>query len=164
MTVTDTTPIDILRSAIAGNTYDVLRKHAEAHDLGYVFPAGMYYVLWKASGQVKMGRTPDASFVRKDRLPKPYDLTLPFPGAPDLAVEVVTVTETNIFTLDKVRDYLAGGTRQVWVIFTAPLSELHVYRLDEPKLVRIYTPGDLLDASEVLPGLQVPVAQIFKFP
>lgn len=162
----ETTPIDILRSAIAGNAYAALRTHAEAHGLGYAFPAGLYYVLWRAGGgtQVKMGRTPDASFVRKARLPGAYDLTLPFAGAPDLAVEVVTITESNIFTLDKVRDYLAAGCEQVWVAFTAPLAELHVYRRDDPKTVHIYTPGDTLDAGEPLPGLRVDVAALFKFP
>lgn len=159
-----TTPVDILRAAIAGNIYHAVRQHADAHNLGYVYPSGAYFVLWKASKNARMGRTPDMAFVRKDRLPAPQDLTLPFPGAPDLAVEVVTITETNIFTLEKVRDYLAAGTQQVWMAFTAPLNELHVYRRDEPKVVRIYTEDDVIEAGDVLPGFNVSARTIFKFP
>lgn len=159
-----TTPVDILRAAIAGNLYNAVRQHVDAHNLGYVFPSGAYFVLWKASKAARMGRTPDMAFVRQDRLPPTPDLTLPFPGAPDLAVEVVTITETNIFTLEKVRDYLAAGTPQVWVAFTTPVNELHIYRRDEPKIVRVYTGDDMIDAGEVLPGFTLPARTIFKFP
>lgn len=159
-----TTPVDILRGAIAGNLYHAVRQHVDAHDLGYVFPSGAYFVLWKASKDARMGRTPDVAFVRKDRLPPAPDLTLPFPGAPDLAVEVVTITETNIFTLEKVRDYLAVGTPQVWMAFTTPLNELHVYRRDEPGIVRVYRGDDVIDAGDVLPGFSVSARTIFKFP
>jgi Uma2 family endonuclease len=159
-----TTPVDILRAAVAGNAYHLLRAHADAHNLGYVFPAGAYFALWKASKAARMGRTPDAAFVRADRLPPAPDLMLPFPGAPDLAVEVVTITETNIFTLEKVRDYLAAGASQAWMAFTAPLNELHVYRRDEPGLVRVYRGDDVLDVGDPLPGLRVTAAQLFRFP
>ncbi len=160
--MTLTTPIDMLRSAVAGNAYAALRAFVDAHDLGYVFPAGLYYALWKASPQVKNAQQPDASFVLKHRLPRAIDLALPFPGAPDLAVEVVTVTETGIVSVEKARDYLAAGTPEVWVMYTS-LKELHQYRRDDPGVIRVFRAEDVIEPLP-LPGMRVSAASLFAFP
>ena len=39
-----------------------------------------------------------------------------FPGAPDLAVEVLSPDDRAGEVLEKVRDWLAAGTRSVWVV------------------------------------------------
>jgi Uma2 family endonuclease len=162
--MSETTPIDILRAAITGNVYKALRDHAESYDLGYVFPHGLFYVLWKDAAEVRQARTPDVSFVRKARVHDKLDFTLPYPGAPDLAVELVTITETNIFTLEKVRDYLAAGTEQVWMIYTQPMNEIHVFHRSEPRSIRVFSRGDYLDGGDLLPHLRLSIGEIFRFP
>lgn len=158
-----TTPIDMLRSLVAGNAYRILRDHAKPQDLGLVFPAGLFYALWKATPDVRIAHTPDASFVSRTRLPERYDITLPYPGAPDLAVEVVTITETGIASIEKVRDYLKAGTEQVWVLYTS-LKEVHIYRRDEPKIVRVYQGDDVIEVGSPLPGLRFTAAELFELP
>jgi Uma2 family endonuclease len=158
-----TTPVDVLRSAAAGNAYAVLRDYVKTHDLGLVFPPGLFFAMWKASPDIRSAHVPDASFVSRVRISEIYDVTMPYPGAPDLAVEVVTVTETGIATIDKVRDYLKAGTQQVWVLYTS-VKEAHIYHRDEPKVVRVYQGEDIIEIGAPLDGLHVKTSDLFAFP
>jgi Uma2 family endonuclease len=61
-------------------------------------------------------RAPDVSFISTQRLP---DGDLPegfIPGAPDLAVEIVSPGDLDWEVQDKVQHYLARGAQRVWVI------------------------------------------------
>lgn len=158
----DRNEIDIQRAAVSGNVYAALRAYVTTHDLGVAFPAGLFYLLWKDSVNAQMARVPDASFVRKARVAAVTDLTLPFPGAPDFALEVVSITEADVFTLDETRDYLRCGTDEVWVMYPL-LRELHQYRRDDPRTIRVYT-GDELPQSPLFPEFNVSVEALFRFP
>lgn len=155
-----TTPINFIRTTVAGNIYTALHPLVEAQGLGRMLPGGLYYVLWKAAANVNMARVPDVSFLRKDKL-HVFDSSLPYPGAPDFAAECVTVTEADMVTLEKVRDYLAAGTEEVWVAYVG-LREIHRYRRDEPKIVRAYWGDDLIDGGSLFPGLQLRADDLFR--
>ncbi|MGB6043445.1 MAG: Uma2 family endonuclease, partial [Pirellulales bacterium] len=60
-------------------------------------------------------RAPDVGFVRKDRVPR---TPIPgfFPGAPDLAVEVLSPNDRPRDVQAKVGDWLNAGCRQIWVV------------------------------------------------
>lgn len=153
--------VDVQRAVVAGNLYAALRGQAERSGAGMAFPPGLFYALWKAGTGVDKARVPDASFVRADRLPNAYDSLMPFQGAPDLAACVVTQTDPTLFALEHVRDYLAAGTEQVWLIFGDPLFEVQVFRRDEPGTIRAYRGSEPIDAAPTLPGLTLTVAQVF---
>jgi Uma2 family endonuclease len=155
-----TTPINFIRTTVAGNIYRTLAPHVEASEQGRVLPGGLYYVLWKAAANVSMARVPDVSYLRAEKL-KVFDPSLPYPGAPDFAVECVTVTEADMVTLEKVRDYLNAGTEEVWIAYVG-LKEIHRYRRDEPKVIRAYWGDDLMDGGSLFPGLQMRVGELFK--
>ncbi len=79
--------------------------------------------------------------------------------APDLAVEVVLPTDTARQMRRKADQYLAAGTRLVWVIYP------------EDRLIDVYQAGhdphpfkidDTLNGGDVLPGLTLPVRQVFE--
>ncbi len=59
---------------------------------------------------------------------------------------------------NKVRDYLASGTRLVWVLWPKSRS-VTVYTPDGQG--RELGPEEELDGDDVLPGLRAPVASLF---
>lgn len=154
------TPLNFLRVTVAGNIYTALRPYVEAQNLGRVLPGGLYYVLWKANTNISMARIPDVSFLRHEKLTV-FDTTLPYPGAPDFAVECVTVTEADMVTLEKVRDYLNAGTEEVWIAYLG-LKEIHRYCRDEPRVIRAYWGDDRIDGGSLFPGLELRARDLFE--
>ena len=158
----DRPPNGLLHQVIAANVLRALDVFVRAQDLGFVFPDGLLYLLDANARGVNGAQVPDVSFVRVGRLPADYDLRRPFPGAPDLAVEVVSPGDDIAVLLYRVRRYLAFGTEQVWVVYPEP-GELHQYRHDDPAVVT-YQRGDTLDAGALLPGFTLPLDAVFKLP
>jgi Uma2 family endonuclease len=90
----------------------LLHRHVEQHGLGRV-SVESGYLLARNPDTV---RGPDVSFVSAGRLgPEPLPRGY-FAGAPDLAVEILSPTETASALLEKVEDYLAAGSALVWVV------------------------------------------------
>jgi Uma2 family endonuclease len=80
-------------------------------------------------------------------------------GPPDLAIEVLSPSNTRAGIHAKVADYLAAGTHLVWVI--DPEEEtVAVYRTLLAPVVR--SGAELLDGEEVVPGFRVDVSEIFE--
>jgi Uma2 family endonuclease len=80
----------------------------------------------------------------------------PIPGAPDLAIEVISPTERAVDSYDKVRTYLQNGTTEVWQIFPKSRT-LEIHRR---KTGRSVDHGQVV--SELLPGFAVPLASFFE--
>lgn len=102
-------------------------------------------------------RAPDVGFIAKNRL-------TPLTGgfyhlAPDLVVEVVSPSDSARNIRRKVDQYLRAGTRLVWIVYPDD-KFVDVYRPDhDTSTFRI---DDTLDGYEVLPGLSLPVHDVFK--
>ncbi len=105
-----------------------------------------------------MVRGPDVAFVSHEKL-KAHGRTRKFwPGAPDLAIEVLSPDDRVSEVLRKVGDYLEAGTRLVWV--ADPETEtVSAYR--GLQQVRVYRSGEELPGEDVLPGFSLKVAEIF---
>lgn len=101
-------------------------------------------------------------FIRKENIPQ-FDFNRPFPGTPDFAVEVVSLSESEQETLAKIRDYFAYGTEEVWVVYPNT-REVHVYKRDDPKNIRVYDSQGSVTAESLFPGLQIHVGDCFLFP
>jgi len=104
---------------------------------------------------------PDVAFVSIERIPADHNFQSFFPGAPDLAVEVGSISNTRPEVDDKVRRYFLAGGRLVWA--ARPRSKtVEVHRPGrEPEVLRV---GDVLDGEDVLPGFRLPVKSIFQEP
>lgn len=103
-------------------------------------------------------RAPDLAFVSHGRIP-PAGLPRGFwSGAPDLAAEVISPNDTYAEVDVKVADWLAAGTRLVWVL-NPRRRTVAVHRPDGK--IQSLSPGDELDGGEVLPGFSCPVADLF---
>ena len=80
------------------------------------------------------------------------------PGAPDIAVEVASRSETAASLERKVQEYLAAGSQRVWVVY--PVSRrVMVYRPDGSTIS--YGGDDVITDEELLPGFSLPLADIF---
>ncbi len=107
-------------------------------------------------------RRPDIAFISRARL-EGIDLErVPLPFAPDLAIEIVSPSDRAADLLLKVAQYLAAGTKAVWLFY--PNRRL-AYRYLPGKLepeVRSADAGDRFEDSELLPGFHLTLAEIFE--
>jgi len=131
-----------------------LDRWAEAHDAGWVGVETGFIL----AHDPDVVRAPDVSFVRKERLPAAGVPRAFWELAPDLAVEIVSPTETATEVRNKVADYLASGTLLVLVAYPAR-REIVAHTPDD--LARTYRASGTLTAPDVLPGFAHAVADFF---
>lgn len=101
-------------------------------------------------------RAPDVSFIRAERA-KTLDLESRFACALDLAIEIISPSETAAEIAHKVRQYLNGGA-VVWVFYPKDRT-VHVF--EPTKNARVLDESDLLEAPGLLPGFSVRVSEFF---
>ena len=131
-----------------------LRRYVEEHGLGEVCGAETGFIL---STDPPTVRAPDAAFVAAARIP-PGGVQGYFPGAPDLAAEVVSPSNSASEIQAKVFDYLDAGARLVWVVYPETRTvAVHRTRAE----ARFLTEADELDGGDVLPGFRLAVARLF---
>ncbi len=140
---------------VASNVHALLSAYVKRHGLGRAFGDGGYELMQLP----RTVRAPDASFVRADRLPAagigPGLLKL----APDLAVEVLSPSESASELEEKLDDFRACGTPLIWVVDPMRRTVM-VVASDAP--VRWLREGDLLDAGDVIPGFSCAVVELFE--
>lgn len=137
----------------AGIGYHLLR-FIEDHPIGVVCGAETGFVLFRNPDTV---RAPDAAFVTRERAECFVDREKYFEGAPDLAAEVVSPGDFRREVAEKIRDYLAAGTRLVWVIDPRRRT-VTVHRPGADP--RVLGPDDLLEGGDLLPGFALPVSRL----
>ncbi len=103
-------------------------------------------------------RAPDFAYVSRARLPGGKVPKGYFPGAPDLAVEVLSPSEPLGQLARKIDEYFVAGTVAVWVV-DPETREVRVYT--DPATSQVFTDHDELTGGEVLPGFACRVADIF---
>jgi Uma2 family endonuclease len=116
-----------------------------------------------ADGTLKLAprlvRIPDVSFITKEKFSDGKLPREPIPAlAPDLAVEVLSESNTKKEMVGKLQDYFRAGTRLVW------------YVDPEDRSVRVFTgpdqgtrlsENDNLDGADVLPGFSLSIRELF---
>ncbi|MBI2917691.1 MAG: Uma2 family endonuclease [Chloroflexi bacterium] len=148
------TPPGTVHGAVMMNIGAILRAHVKEHELGLVVGESGF-LLEHAPDTV---RGPDVSFVRKARIAAGGVPVAFYPEAPDLAVEVVSPSDTAAELEVKVREYLRNGTAQVWLAYPESRT-VHVYNRDGT--ARWYGEDETLEGADVLPGFSVPVREFF---
>ena len=81
------------------------------------------------------------------------------PGAPDIAIEVFSPSNTAAEMTRKVAEYLAAGSQRVWVTYTSSRS-VTVHRDDGTTIT--YTGDEVITDEELLPGFSLPLSEIFR--
>lgn len=157
-------PVGYEHSELTFHVAKLLDSIVRDRKLGYVHPDNLIYVLARNEAEgLEIARIPDVSFIRRGRSPKDFDRKRPFPGAPNLAVEVISPSETETVTLAKVRDYLRYGSEEVWVLFP-DAQEVYQYRSSDPKTIHVYTGDDVIDTTALFPGLMLKTSDLFVLP
>ncbi len=137
----------------------LLGNHAKANNLGRVYAAETGF---RISSNPDTVRAPDAAFVSRERLEEVGPVRGYRPGAPDLAVEVVSPNDTHAGVTEKALAWLEAGTRMVLVVDPGEARRtVTVYRSREDIRILTAEAGDLLDGADVVPGWTVPVAELF---
>lgn len=80
-------------------------------------------------------------------------------GAPDVAVEVLSPSDSSSGMQEKVLDYLNAGSKRVWLVDPRART-VTVVRSDGS--ARILREHETLDGEDVLPGFSVSLSEIFE--
>ena len=130
-------------------------NHVLDRNLGGVFAAETGFLLRRDPDTV---RAPDVAFVAAGRLaegePPPGFLEL----APDLAVEVVSPSDSPAAVGGKVQDWLEAGTRLVWVVYPESRSVTVHRQTGQPEEL---SEADVLSGLPALPEFAVAVRDLF---
>lgn len=139
-------------SAIASKINFNFMTYLNQHDIGYVTGEAGGYII-----SPKDTFAPDVAFISKARQSSlPYHGFNPIP--PDLAVEVVSPTDSYVDIARKVRTYLRYGTRLVWVV--EPETQTVTVHSSDGSQTTLDIDGTL-DGGDVLPGFTLPIRSIF---
>ena len=140
---------------IAINVTTPLDQHVRAHNLGVVYAAETGFKLASNPDHV---RAPGVAFVRQERVAAVGDVEEYWPGAPDLAVEVISPSDTYAKVEKKIFDWLDAGTRLV-IVVNPRRRVVTVYGSWAD--ISVLTEDDTLDGGSVVPGWSLPVREIF---
>jgi Uma2 family endonuclease len=132
-----------------------LDHHVRTNSLGVVFAAETGFKLGSNPDTV---RAPDVAFVSDRKIRQVGDIKGYWPGAPDLAVEVVSPSDVYAEVEEKVLEWLEAGALAV-VVANPRKRVVTVYRTLTN--ISVLTQDDTLDISDVVPGWAMPVSNIF---
>jgi Uma2 family endonuclease len=133
----------------------LIANHVKSNKLGKVFAAETGFIIARSPDTT---RAPDVAFLRKERVPAKFKRGF-FDGPPDLAVEVVSPSDTHSELAAKVDDWLSAGTTSVWVV-DPPNRTIEVYRAHNH--IRRYTILDSLDDEPLLPQFSLSLKELFE--
>lgn len=132
----------------------ILNEFVRPRNLGVVIGPDGTVRLW--AGLV---RIPDVAFVSWDRLPGRRVPDEPIPGvAPNLAVEVLSRSNTPAEMARKRREYFTANVQLVW---EADPRARTVTVYTSPTQSTVLTDADTLDGGVVLPGFTLPLRDWF---
>ncbi len=140
---------------IAITSGSALSQYVRAHRLGRVFGAETGFLL---ATNPDLVRAPDTAFVSRERALATGRVTGYWPGAPDLAIEVISPNDRYTEVEEKVDTWLAHGTRLVVVV--DPRRRTVTVRRPDGR-TRHLTVADTLDGEDVVPGWTLPVRELF---
>lgn len=142
-------------SWVGGMLFWYLVRFVKEHGSGWVFPSEAGYQCFPQDP--KMVRKPDASFIKKGRLPGDIVPKGWITIVPDLAVEVVSPRDRASELDEKLADYRTAGIPLTWVIYPDSRSVM-VHRHDG-SMARLLE-ADSLSGEDVLPGFLCPIREI----
>ena len=149
------TPAGNVHGRVAMNIAWHPAQHVRAHDLGTVYAAETGFKLATDPDTV---RAPDVAFVSRERIEAVGEVEGYWPGAPDLAVEMLSPNDSHVEVEEKVFDWLEAGTKMVLVVNPRRRS-VTLYRSHSD--IAILSGADVLDGGDVVPGFQLGLREMF---
>ncbi len=151
--IVEISPVGYSRGAIRSRVAALLGDFVDEHGLGDVVGAETGF--WLSEIDMKGA---DAAFISNEKLASITEPDKYLPFAPDLAVEVVSPSDSAGDIQNKVALYLQAGTAIVWVIY--PQQRLVVVHYPD-NTAKTFDEDDILDGGTVLPGLSITVKALF---
>ncbi len=150
-------PMGTFNILIAAFLDQMLGGFVRANRLGRVAPEMLFRIGPTGNPQ----RRPDVAFVSYARWPRErkVDSRNGWDVVPDLAIEVVSPSNSAEEVVGKIDEYFRAGVRGVWVIY--PITR-QIYVHESPSMVRVLKITDELDGSELLPGFRLSLAELFE--
>jgi Uma2 family endonuclease len=147
-------PMGYRESYLAMALVQWLRDFVVAHNLGIVTGPGGMMRLFPG-----LLRIPDVAFVSWDRCPNRSVPQEPIPElAPNLAIEVLSASNTEGEMQVKCGEYFAAGTQLVWLV---DLKCRKVSVCTAPDISDVRGEEESLDGGEVLPGFELSIRDLF---
>ena len=147
-------PPEFRHAAISDRIHEMLKAYVRPRKLGIVFVELGNLVHTDRRTWIQ----PDVSFVRRGR----YDLKNPAKyatGAPDLAVEVISPSETRRSVDRKTGILLSSGSQEAWNVYPDTQTvQVH----STGNAVRVLQAADEI-TSPVFPGWSARVSSFFEF-
>ena len=153
--VREMAPAGNVHGRLAARFLARLFQHVEDRGLGTVYAAETGF---KIASDPDTVRAPDVAFVRRERVEEVGEAEGYWPGAPDLAVEVVSPNDSYAGVEEKAAAWLGAGTRTVVVV--EPRTRTVTVRSSRTE-IKVLAEGDVLDLGAVVPGWTMPVADVF---
>jgi Uma2 family endonuclease len=149
-------PMGAYECWLAGEIFDLINRYVKDKSLGRAVPEMMF----DFRPTVDRERRPDVAFVSFERWARNRQVpqTRSWAVVPDLAIEIVSPTNTADEVAGKLDEYFRVGVRSVWVVYP---RQFKLYAYSSRKDVRVLALGDELDGGDVLPGFRVRLDAIF---
>jgi Uma2 family endonuclease len=147
-------PAGLKHEDIGANLIRMLLNHVKVSQLGKVYGSSTGYRL--PNGNL---RSPDVSFVRRERLPGGESPEGFAHFAPNLAVEILSPSDRMDEINEKIAEYFDNGTILVWVI--DPKNQtVTVY--SSPTDAQVLQADAELTGEDVIPGFRCYVRDLFS--
>jgi Uma2 family endonuclease len=149
--------VDVHEAEIATLLIEFLAPFARAHRLGRVFGE----TIFRIDQSKNLQRRPDVAFVSHARWPaqRRAPKVAVWDMVPDLAIEVVSPSNTADHVQEKIHEYFQAGVSRVWVVYPGQ-QEVYVYATATQ--VQIVPLGQDLDGGELVPGFRLPLTVLFE--
>jgi Uma2 family endonuclease len=136
--------------------FGAMEPYVQTHPLGRL----VQEMIFNLRPHVDRERRPDVAFIsferwaRDRRVPRARSWAV----IPDLAIEIVSFSNTVDEVADNLEEYFKAGVRQVWVVYPVHAK---VYVYSSTTSVHILARGDELDGADVLPGFRFGLSELF---
>lgn len=132
----------------------LINNYLDEHDYGLAYGADAPFRL-----RERLVRLPDISVVSWKRIGKRKVPRKPvLDVAPELAIEVISKSNTRKEIALKLHDYFQAGVLLVWIVH--PRKRSVIVHTSETEAVTL-DKAAVLDGGDVLPGFQLPLARLF---
>jgi len=148
---------ELRKMSPAGNRHSIIALrigaklliHVIANDLGEVTGADGGFLIIRNPDTVRL---PDVGFIRRERAVVTDGF---FDGPPDLAIEVISPSDTYTEVEEKTQGWLRAGTRAV-IVVNPRTKSARIHRAGTSEALT-----DALAADDVVPGWRMPLSEVF---
>jgi Uma2 family endonuclease len=149
--------VGVHEAEIATLLIEFLAPFARLHRLGRVFGE----TIFRIDQSKNLQRRPDVAFVSHARWPaqRRAPRVAVWDMVPDLAIEIVSPSNTADHVQEKIHEYFKAGVSRVWVVYPRQ-QEVYVYA--SATQVQIVPLGQDLDGGDLVPGFRLPLTALFE--